>query len=52
MSMFLCLCVDIALWDPASIAMWESLDFCLPVQQFSVHTIKQTQLTALSQAGA
>ena len=28
-----------------------SLDFCLPIQQFIVHTIKQTQLTTLSQAG-
>ena len=46
MSMVLCLCADTVLWDPTSIAMWGSLDFYLPIQQLSVHTIKQTQLTA------
>ena len=52
MSMFSCLCAERVLWDPTSIAMWGSLDFCPPIQQLSVHTIKQTQLTTLSQAGA
>ena len=52
MSMFSHLCADTVLWDPASIATWGSLNFCLPIQQFGLHTIKQTQLTALSQLEA
>ena len=44
------MCTDMALWDPTSSATWCSLDFCLPTQQFNVHTIEQTQLTTLSQA--
>ena len=51
MSEFLLLCADATLWDPTSCAMWGSLNFCLLIQWFKVHTIKQTQLTALSQAG-
>ena len=51
MSEFSCLCADTVLWDLISSATWRSLDFCLPIQQFNVYTIKQTQQTALSQAG-
>ena len=52
MSEFSCLCADTALWDPTSNATWGSLNFCPLIQQFNVHTIKQTQLTTPSQAGA
>ena len=52
MDMFSHLHTDTALWDPTSITTWGSLDFCLPVQQFNVPTIKHAQLTTLSQAGA
>ena len=47
-----CLCTDTVLWDPTSSTMWGALNFCPPIQQFNVHTIRQTQLTALSQAPA
>ena len=52
MSEFSLLCADSALCNPNTSTMWGPLDFCLPIQQFKVQTIKQTQLTALSQAGA
>ena len=52
MSDFLCLSTDVGLWDTSTKATWGLLDFCLMVMQFQVHTIMQTQLTALSQAGA
>ena len=52
MSEFPCLCTDTVLWNPNSSATWGSLDFCLPVQQFHVPIIRQTQLTTLSQTGA
>ena len=51
MSEFLHLCTDTVLWDPNSSAMRGSLDFCLLIKQFHVPTIRQTQLTALSQTG-
>ena len=52
MSEFLLLCADATLCDPTSSATWGSLNFCLLIQQFKVHTIQQALLTALSQAGA
>ena len=52
MSEFSQLCTDTVLWDPTSIATWGSLNFCLLIQWFNVHTIKQTQLTTLLQIGA
>ena len=52
MSEFSCLCADKALWDPNSSDTWGSLDLCPPIQWFHVPTIRQTQLTTLSQAGA
>ena len=52
MSEFSLLCADATLWNPTSSATWGSLNFCLLIQWFKVHTIKQTQLTVLSQAEA
>ena len=50
MSEFSLLCANATLWDATSTAIWGSLDFCPLIQQVKVHTMKQTQLTALSQA--
>ena len=52
MSEFSHLCADATLWNPTTRAAWGSLNFCPTLMQFQVHAIMQTQLTALSQAGA
>ena len=52
MSKFSHLCDDTILWDPTNKAAMGSLDVCPTIMQFQVHTIMQTQLSALSQAGA
>ena len=52
MSNFSLLCTDVGLWDTSTKATWGSLDFCPVVTWFQMHTITQTQLTILSQAGA
>ena len=52
MSDFSLLSTDVGLWDTSTKATWGSLDFCPAVTWFQVHTIKQTQMIALSQAGA
>ena len=52
MSEFSHLCADTMLWDPTTKTAWGSLDFCPMITQFQLCTITQTQLFALSQAGA
>ena len=52
MSEFSLLCADATLWDPITRATLGYLDFCFLVKSFQVHTIMQTELTSLSQAGA
>ena len=46
------LCANATLWDPTTRAAWGSLDFCPALMWFQIWAIMQTQLTALSLAGA
>ena len=52
MSDFSLLSTDMGLWDMSTKAIWGLLDFGLAIMWFQVHALMQTQLTALSQAGA
>ena len=52
MSKFSLLWTDATQWDPTTRPTLGSLEFCPMITQLQVHTIMQTQLTALSQAGA
>ena len=52
MSNFSLLSTDVDLWDASTKAIWGSLDLCPVAMQFQVCIITQTQLNALSQAGA
>ena len=52
MSEFSHLCANATLWDLTTRAAWGSLNFCPTLTWLQVCAVMQTQLTALSQAGA